>query len=121
MTPVDECEVMAVLQSLGWSRNCGTAIAFKTYTTAVGPKDALVYLTDWGNDSPNAMLTGDYWSEGRNILEPCCQLLPKDADAASVRPLIEQFAARVETAVAESYARRLELRYGENRAEPRHG
>lgn len=99
--------IVAHLVRFGWTPLSGTAIAQKTYDTAVGPKTAFVYLSRSAEDDPNRTLQGDYWSEGRNILEPQCVLLPKSADAPELQRLVEKFAAQADKTVSGSYAARL--------------
>ncbi|MNR71865.1 hypothetical protein D3C71_25440 [compost metagenome] len=101
-------QVVARLASHGWTPiEGGTAIARKTFDTAVGPKEALVYLTNSRDDDPNRTLQGDYQSEGRNVLEPHGVLLPKAAEPVMVDALVDKFVAGAERAVGESYAARL--------------
>jgi hypothetical protein len=95
------------LVSLGWTPVDGTAIASKTYATAVGPKTAHIYLADYGPDCVNVALEGDYRSEGRNILEPCITLLPRSAQGILLSEVVKQFAQRIDDTVASSYAGRL--------------
>jgi hypothetical protein len=99
--------VSALLLQHGWQPFDGVAIAGKTFATAVGPKMALVYLQDYGKYTVNYILTGDYQSEGRNILESQFVLLPKAADEATLRDLVKRFAADVSKTIASSYAVRI--------------
>ena len=87
------------------SSDVHTAIAYKSFKTAVGEKVAHVYLTR--GDEYNRTLQGDYRSEGRNILEPRCQLIPFTANAAEVKTLVFAFISSIEAAIAESYAVKL--------------
>lgn len=96
------------LLELGWSEARGAAIATKQFATAVGPKEAQVYLEKF----PEAFrLTGVYYSEGRNILEPRSVIIPSGADHAAVHTLVDRFVTQGEEAIADSYAARL-LRSG---------
>ena len=99
--------VLSLLTTRGWVPEAGTAIASKTYATAVGPKQAHAYLADFGPSSAHLCLTGDYRSEGRNILESRGQLLPKVAAPLEVEALACKFADAVDASVGESYAARL--------------
>ena len=101
-----KAEVVAELVALGWTASGYTAIASKTYRTAVGPKEAHVYLAGENTDWDNCWLAGDYQSEGRNILSRGL-LIPKNADTATVRDLIRRFAADADLLVSQSYAARL--------------
>lgn len=107
MARLHEKETIATLTALGWTAAGSTAIATKTYNTAVGPKTALAYLGDFGPDAESMSLTGDYQSEGRNILEPHGMLLPKAAGHDLVRMLVTRFSVGVDAAVGQSYAARL--------------
>lgn len=96
-----------MLEEWGWTAAKGAALATKTYETAVGPKVALAYLADFRADDPNTTLSGEYQSEGRNILEAHGVLIPKTADAAERRKLFERFARGADLQVGQSYAARL--------------
>lgn len=98
-----EAAVTTRLTELGWSKVNGAAIATKSYLTAVGNKAAFVYLYR-GNC---ATITGDYLSEGRNILEPLARLIPLDADSNVINEAVDTFAASVDKAIGESYAMKL--------------
>lgn len=104
--PTVEQQIVGVLAGHGWLVACGSALAYKTYHTAVGPKQALAYLEDWAGCS-NFMLKGDYWSEGRNVLAAHAVLIPKTADVGAVSRLANQFAADTDKVVAGTYAARL--------------
>ena len=105
--------IVAHLVAAGWTAlERSTAIAIKTYDTAVGPKDAHVYLADFGPGETNYVLQGEYYSEGSNVLSARGILIPKDADPAAVTTLTERFAASAEHAVLDSYAARLLHKFG---------
>jgi hypothetical protein len=105
--------IVAHLVAAGWTAlERSTAIAIKTYDTAVGPKDAHVYLADFGPGETNYVLQGEYYSEGSNVLSARGILIPKDADPAAVKTLTERFAASAEHAVLDSYAARLLHQFG---------
>lgn len=95
------------LANLGWSTDTGTAVASKYYATAVGDKQALAYLQDFDRESTNLLLTGSYWSEGRNALEATMVSIPRDANAEQAKAVAEQFARLADATVAETYAARL--------------
>lgn len=100
--------IVAQLVAAGWvSLEKGTAIAKKTYRTAVGLKEALVYLADFGPNETNYLLQGEYYSEGRNVLSAEAVLIPKQGETAAVMRLTDRFAAAAEKSVLESYAARL--------------
>lgn len=107
------CAIVAHLVAAGWKvLERSTAIAIKTYDTAVGPKDAHVYLADFGPSETNYVLRGEYYSEGSNVLSARGILIPKDADPAAVKTLTERFATGAENAVLDSYAARLLHKFG---------
>lgn len=95
------------LMGFGWKDNDGTALARKSYQTAVGNKEVLAYLADYGNNSDNFLLTGEYWSEGRNCLSTVLIAVPKSAALETIPELVMQFAMETDKAVAGTYAARL--------------
>ena len=100
--------IVAQLAADGWTAlEGGTAIANKMYETAVGLKEAQVYLADYGPTSENYVLQGQYYSEGRNVLGGSGVLIPKAGDEATVTQLTQKFAAGAEKQVLQSYAARL--------------
>jgi len=102
--------VFSRLQSFGWGSVlvCNpVVIASKIYTSAVGPKTATAYLYSFDSDSPEVVLSGEYTSEGRNILSTSNVLIPKDVDMETLCGLVDQFARDVDLFVSESYAVRL--------------
>ncbi len=100
-----ESVVVKRLLELGWISLDGAAIAEKTYQTAVGEKAALVYLTDWRKGF--ALLSGNYWSEGRNILEPHTVTLDYGTEPVALRQQVDRFVSDLDKAVGESYAVKL--------------
>lgn len=101
---VVRAQVGAHLQSLGWKMLESVAVARKTFETAVGPKDAHAYLGHLRKDGASFLLTGDYWSEGRNVLESAVTLVPREATGAQLEASVGRFASSVETLVGQSYA-----------------
>ncbi|BDT74161.1 hypothetical protein os4_37140 (plasmid) [Comamonadaceae bacterium OS-4] len=99
-----KAKVRLLLQWSGWSPCDLTAIAIRTFPTVVGPKSALVYLQDYGKATQNYLLTGDYPSEGRNALESCFVMLPKNASEKELSRLTKQFAADAARVIAGTYA-----------------
>lgn len=100
--------IVAQLAAAGWTPlEGGTAIANKMYETAVGLKEAQVYLADYGPSSENYVLQGQYYSEGRNVLGGSGILIPKAGDEGTVTQLTQKFAAGAENEVLQSYAARL--------------
>lgn len=95
------------LLHMGWTLTKRSAIARKTFATAVGPKEAFVYLYEGASYETNMMIVGDYQSEGRNILCPESRLIPKDCDDEQAAKIIDDFAANAEKVIQASYAARL--------------
>ena len=94
-------EILKALEMHGWVATSGAAIAQKTFQTAVGQKVAHAYLSS--GDS----LSGDYLSEGRNVLEPHGVLIPHAARFDMVVAHVSHFALSVDKVVAQTYAVRL--------------
>lgn len=100
------------LEELGWRFQVppkGAGSASKTYATAVGPKDAIVYLAV---TAESVSLTADYQSEGRNALSTLWERIEKTSDSAAVQKAVEAFSMAVDAGVAETYAARLLRRWG---------
>lgn len=102
----------ACLKEFDWSPLNSTAVALKKYMTAVGVKEAHAYLADFGPNEDNYLLTGQYDSEGSNVLATSTVLIPKTASEDVIRERVAEFARKAEHAVLESYAARLYLRWG---------
>lgn len=100
-------EVAGLLCEHGWTAAKGTAIASRNFETAVGVKTAYAYFYGFREGSEFATLTGDYISEGRNVLSSCHVLVPRTADKSKVAELVASFAAQAEVAVRQSYAAHL--------------
>ncbi len=98
-------EILKALEMHGWVATSGAAIAQKTFQTAVGQKVAHAYLSS--GDSFNRTLSGDYLSEGRNVLEPHGVLIPHAARFDMVVAHVSHFALSVDKVVAQTYAVRL--------------
>ena len=94
------------LVSCGWQAKDGAAIASRTFDTAVGKKDALVYLADYGGDD-GYLLQGEYYSEGRNALEPHNVRISKHNGASTTVDLVRRFSDRAVEIVGKTYAARL--------------
>jgi hypothetical protein len=105
-------QVAAHLELHGWKMLSGVAIAMKEVDTAVGQKTAHAYIGKFQADSENWTLTGSYWSEGRNVLEPAMTLIPTTADEEKLRACVEAFAEEAERYVAQSYAVKLRREHG---------
>jgi hypothetical protein len=98
-------DVFAALMQHGWVATTGTALAQKSFLTAVGVKVAHAYMG--GGDFCNWTLSGDYQSEGRNILEPHAALIPRAARFDLVLARVSHFVKSVDEVVGNSYAARL--------------
>lgn len=97
----------AVQQSLtdkSWISLDSVAIATKLYHTTVGVKNAYVYLSLWGTDW---VLTAEYTSQCRNILEALRLSFPETTGTEAVRQLAVSFSDTVDLMIAFSYAARL--------------
>ncbi len=99
--------IAAILATQGFALVDGPALATKSYDTAVGRKAAIVWLSPARPGDNNRTLSGEYQSEGRNILGASLELIPVDADAATIERQTRKFMAHAERMVAESYAVRL--------------
>lgn len=95
------------LMRYGWRLHTGSALAVKTFKTAVGDRDAFVYLADCGKDSREFMLQGDYQSEGRNHLDPHPILFAKTSTPEEIQNAASRFAVLVDAVIANTYAMRL--------------
>jgi hypothetical protein len=104
-----EAALKEALFKLGWAPARGSALAIKGYPTAVGIKQAVVYLQLAAADHAY-MLQGDYFSEGRNILESEFMMIPRNTLPHALTDLASVFASRTDHVISESYAARL-LRY----------
>lgn len=100
------------LVARGWSPEAYTAVARKSYDTAVGEKDAHAYVADFGPENDGVLLQGDYQSEGSNVLGSCSTCIPRNADMVTLNRLVDHFASQVDKAVSESYAAKLWLKFG---------
>ena len=109
MTSSLNASIASSLMELGWRPSDGVAVALRTYATVVGPKEAAVYVVDYGPSADALLLVGDYQSEGRNVLESHGVLVPKNVSVDSLRAIVERFAAATDLVIANSYAARLLL------------
>lgn len=100
-------QIADLLTQRGWTVLPGPALASKTFATAVGPKDAILWLSRRVDQVGNRSLSGEYQSEGRNILGGCVQIVHEAADDAAVKGTTARFVDSVEAQIADSYAVRL--------------
>lgn len=106
-TPI-QALVVAQLVSLGWyaDRVCRD-VASRDYDTAAGGRTAVIYCHP-SSDQPGAhQLTAEYWSEGTNALSTTFKTIPADLNEASVRELVGEYAAAVDSRVRQTYAMRI--------------
>lgn len=96
----------AAVEAAGW-RMEGDLIAEKQFDSAVGPKKALIWIGRGADQVGNFSVTGEFWSEGRNILEPRGLILNVDTPAEKVAGLVERFTQDLEAKIQDSYAVRL--------------
>lgn len=99
--------IQARLVDLGWTAVKSSAIAMKYYDTAVGPKQALVYISDFGPQEGSVRVTGEYWSEGRDCLSTTSVLISRQALPSDIDVLVQQFAVEADAVVGQTYAARL--------------
>lgn len=95
------------LKELGWRFRAppqDSGSARKRYATAVGPKDAIVYLA---SAAESVSLTADYQSEGGNALSTLWVRIEKTSDSTAVQNAVEAFSRAADDGVAETYAARL--------------
>lgn len=100
-------QIAEVLTQRGWTMLPGPALASKTFATAVGPKDAILWLSRCGDSVGNRTLYGEYQSEGSNILGWCGQIVHESADARAVTAIATRFVDAAEKQIGDSYAVRL--------------
>lgn len=106
-TPESTATRAAILASLtthGWkSESLHSAVAEKYFDTVVGPKQALAWCFPI-NSGTALRMTGEYWSEGRNVLSTCMIDLPVDAEQAAIARAVERWVAMAAKGVSQSYA-----------------
>ena len=100
MSQLNNAAIAHALLPFGWAAlENSTAIACKTFNTAVGAKQAHVFVADFGEEGAAVMLQGEYQGEGRNILESQCMLLPKNSTLEEVKDIVAKFAQSAERAI----------------------
>lgn len=105
-TPEAQTEsIVAALESLGWSKSDGAAIAAKSFDSLNVQKEAFAYMSK--GDGFNRSLTFQYTSEGRNVAEADGVLIQVGASIEQAAKLATQAATRVETSIRESYGVRI--------------
>lgn len=76
--------VVAALESAGWVRSDGAAIASKSFDTVNGKNDAHAFIT--AGDGINRTLQFQYLSEGRNVVAADGALHSSRCDGRAGRP-----------------------------------
>lgn len=107
MTRTFKERVRAALVARGWTASPWTAVAYRDYETAVGPKRAHAYVVDYSLTTGRMVLQGEYWSEGRNVLEPILRLIAVPADDAALDAEVVRFLDEADAHIRASYAVRL--------------
>ena len=104
-TPI-QAQFVQALVARGWYPDrVRVDVASKDFDTAAGGRTAVVYCRQ--NSDGDHVLTGDYWSEGRNSVASFWALFRPGTAEATVADEIERFAAGVEKAIGETYAMRI--------------
>lgn len=102
-----ESRVTAALESLGWQKSNGSAIARKAYDTAVGKKEALAYLYDVRSETGCFKIQGEYWSEGSDALSTGYVYIWDSSTDEIIQSKALLFSSIVDAEVAQTYAARL--------------
>lgn len=89
--------VTAAFISLGWKPSDGTAVATKTYQTAVGIREAAIYLSS--GDEYHQSIQPVYYSEGRNIAANLGELVPRGASPIDIERIARATALSIDKAV----------------------
>lgn len=109
--------ILEGLQACGWtpvdelSMGCTSAVAQKTFMTAVGEKTATARFTDSPNEC--CRLAGEYLSEGDNALSTTScfiwyEFTPREeVCVTALHQLAKDFAASADLRIADTYAMRL--------------
>lgn len=102
--------IQQVLQDNGWetimdrSTNC---IAKKSFEILDGiDNDALVWFSDFAREG-SLMITGQYWSEGNNVLGANGVIINEQDSDEKIKSMIDQFIKSSEFDIDESYGRRM--------------
>lgn len=78
----------------------------KMFETAVAPKQADIWVAR-NRESDRCVLTGQYESQGNNALSTCWAWTPFTASEQEIAHAIDDYLAKVEQAIGETYAVRL--------------
>jgi hypothetical protein len=105
--------VSQALKDQGWevvdslSFNGTSAVATKEFETAVGKKEAVAYLESWKDGFD--MLTVDYQSEGRNIVQSQSFSIRPGFTEPQIQSGTTRFCNKVEAGIDKSFARKIHL------------
>lgn len=104
-TPI-QAQFISTLVARGWypDRVRGD-VASKDFDTAAGGRTAVVYCRR--NRDGDHVLTGEYWSEGRDVLSTCWALFRPGTERATIASEIERFADEAEKTIGQTYAMRI--------------
>lgn len=105
-TPI-QAQFVKAMAAHGWRPDpVRLDVASKDYETAAGGRTAVVYCRQ--NSDGAHVLTGGYWSEGRNALSTCWAMFWPGTDEATLDSEIERFTTEVEKAIRQTYAMRIQ-------------
>ena len=106
-----ESRMAVALAQHGWQVSDvllpGLSIAFRVYDTVCGPNRALARFNDYGPHCENLVLTGEYYSEGGNVLATTLLLVPREPTDALIRDVATRFATEAHRLIEESYGVRI--------------
>lgn len=104
-TPI-QAQFVQALVARGWYPDrVRVDVASKDYDTAAGGRTAVVYCRQ--NSDGDHVLTGDYWSEGRNALATNWALFRPGTDEATIASEIDRFATEAEKTIGQTHAMRI--------------
>lgn len=106
-------KVQRALSAQGWQAiENGTAIASLDVETATGEKMALAYLKPNSDVSSGigGILTGDYPSEGDNVLSTAWTPISLAATDDEIQALVQSWVEHAQQSIDQSYSRGLHLR-----------
>ncbi len=100
-------QIIGCLVARGWTadrivKNTVT----KIFTTVVAPKQADLWIAR-SREADRYLITGQYESQGNNALSTCWAWIPFTAGEREVVHAVDDYLARVEHAIGETYAVRL--------------
>lgn len=103
---VTEIAIDAIREA-GWEPTDGPAAGRREYATVVGLKQALIWIGRRPDQAGNISVAGEFWSEGRNVLEHRGVLLNVEMRPGQVAGRVAQFLRLVEEGIQQSFAVRL--------------